>query len=159
MTSITGRQAFTLVEMLVVLAIIAMLLGISVPFTSGFGKGLRMKTAARGILGTLRVAKSNAITYRKKYTVFFSIDEKEYWVEDSDGRMFDRKRRLPASIKFGYERDEGEEVDPITFEGDKVIFYSTGAVEGSSGSISIMDRAGNTRTISIIASTGNITIE
>lgn len=147
MISRTGR-GFTLVEMLVVLAVMAMLLAISVPFTSGFGKGLRIKTAARGILGTLRVARSNAITYRKKYTVIFSRAGNEYWIEDPDGRIFEQKRRLPASIKL-----------ESSFEDDKVIFYSTGAVEGSSGSITVTDKAGTSKIISIIASTGKITIK
>lgn len=159
MISLTGKKAFTLVEMLVVLAIIAMLLAISVPFTSGFGKGLRIKTAARGIMGTLRVARSNAITYREKYTVVFDVDKGEYWIEDSKGAIFERKSRLPSSIKFENMTEEGERSDPISFEGDKVIFYSTGAVEGSSGSVTIRDRTGDSKTISIIASTGKITIE
>jgi len=151
------RKAFTLVEMLVVLAIIAMLLGISLPFTSGFGKGLRIKTAARAILGTLRVARSNAITYREKYSVIFDVDAGEYWIEDSDARTFERKRRLPSSIEFRIPDDE--EADPVTFEDDEVVFYTTGAAKGMSGSITITDRQGVSRVISIIASTGKITVE
>lgn len=157
----TGRRnAFTLVEMLVVLAIIAMLLGISLPFTSGFGKGLRIKTTARAILGTLRVARSNAITYRKEYIVVFDVENGEYWIEDSEGAIFEKKRRLARSIKFQALASEGEEAaDPVTFEDDKVIFRSTGAIHGSSGSVSIADKRGDSRTISIIGSTGKITIE
>ncbi|MBU1061775.1 MAG: prepilin-type N-terminal cleavage/methylation domain-containing protein [Candidatus Omnitrophica bacterium] len=157
MMSIIGRAGFTLVEMLVVLAIIAMLLGISVPFTSQFGKGLRIKTASRAILASLRVAKSNAITYRKKYSVVFDVENSQYWIEDSEGKVFERKRDLPSSIKF--EIQDEKEPDPITFEDDRVIFYSTGAIEGASGSVTITDRQGNAKTISILGSTGNIRIE
>jgi len=143
--------------MLVVLAVVAMLLGISIPFTARFGKGLRIKTAARAILGTLRVAKSNAITYRKKHAVIFDAENGEYWIEDSEGRIVDRKRRLPPSIKFKIHDDE--EGDPITFEGDKVVFYSTGAIEGNTGLVAITDREGNTKIVSILGSTGKISIE
>lgn len=153
--SLTG---FTLVEMLVVLAVIAMLLAVSIPFTSGFGKGMRIKTAARGILGVLRVAKSNAITYRKKYAVVFDIENNEYWIEDSDGRIFEKKYRLSGPVKFRLQ--QGDEIsDPVTFEDDKVIFYSTGAIEGGGGSVTITDRRGNSKTISILGSTGKITID
>jgi len=151
------KQAFTLVEMLVVLAVIALILSLSIPFTSGFGKGLRLKTAARAILGTLRVAKSNAITYRQKYTVFFDKEDEAYWIEDSEGRLFERKRELPSSIKF--ENPDDENTDPITFEDDKVVFYSTGAIEGGSGSVTITNKQGNSKTISIIGSTGKIRVE
>lgn len=148
---------FTLVEMLVVLAIIIMLLGLSLPFTTGFGKGLRLKTAATAILGTLRVARSNAITYREKYVVMFDIENSQYWIEDLSGKIFERKSGLPSSIKF---KVQGEGLsDPITFEGDRVVFYPTGAIEGTSGSIIITDKEGNSKTISIIGSTGKISID
>lgn len=154
------KKGFTIVEMLVVLAIMAMLLGISLPFTSGFGRSLRLKTSARAILGTLRVARSNAITYREKYTVVFDVEKDEYWIENSEGAIFEKKRRLPPSIEFKLLIDEEEgELDSVTFEDDKVIFYSTGAVQGPSGSVTISDKRGETRTISIIGGTGKITIE
>ncbi len=157
MTLRIGKIGFTLVEMLVVLAIVAMLLGISLPFTSGFGKGLRIKTSARAVMGTLRVARSNAITHREENTVVFDVEEGEYWIEDSNGAIFEKKRRLSRSIEFKVPEDE--ESDPITFEEDKVTFYSTGAIKGISGSITIADKRNESRTISIIGSTGKITIE
>lgn len=143
--------------MLVVLAIIGMLLGISIPFTAGFGKGLRIKTAARAILGTLRVARSNAITYRDKQIVVFDVQGGEYWIEDSDGNIFEKKRRLPSSIEFKLPDDD--KADPVTFEKDTVIFEPTGAVQGLSGYITISDKQGEFRRISIISSTGKVTIE
>jgi prepilin-type N-terminal cleavage/methylation domain-containing protein len=151
------RLAFTLVEMLIVLAIISMLMGITVPFTTGFGKGLRIKTAARAILGTLRVARSSAITYRNKQKVVFDVQKGEYWAEDFKGNIFEKKRRLPAAIRFSFPDDP--ESDPVVFENDTVIFDATGAVEGASGYIIISDKQGEARKISIISSTGKITIE
>lgn len=143
--------------MLVVLAIVAMLLGISVPFASRFGKGLRLKTSARAILGTLRVAKSNAVTYRENHSVVFDAEKGEYWIEYSGEKIFEKKHRLPGSINFQVPDDETK--DPITFEDDRVIFYSTGAIEGSGGSITITDKEGDSKTITVVGSTGKIIIE
>ena len=151
------KSAFTLVEMLVVLAVISMLLGISVPFTSQFGKGLRIKTASRAIVASLRIAKSNAVTYRKKHSVIFDVANSRYWIEDIDGKIFEKKRSLPSAVKFKDKDDD--KTDPITFENDRVIFYSTGAIEGGAGSITITDRQGVSKTISILGSTGKISIK
>jgi prepilin-type N-terminal cleavage/methylation domain-containing protein len=152
-----AKSGFTLVEMLVVLAIVAMLMGITIPFTAGFGKGLRIKTAARAVLGTLRVARSSAITHRNKQKVVFDVQKGEYWAEDFDGNIFEKKRRLPAAVKFASPDDP--ESDPVVFENDTVIFDASGAVEGVSGYIIISDKQGETRKISIVSSTGKITIE
>ena len=160
MILLTGKKGFTLVEMLVILAIISMLMGITIPFTAGFGKGLRIKTSARAILGTLRLARSSAITQRDKYAVVFDVKNNEYWIQDASGAILEKKHRLPGSIKFKAGPKENEEdADPITFENDTVTFYATGGIEGISGSITIMDKSGQSKTISIISSTGKISIK
>lgn len=150
-------HGFTLVEMLVVLAIITMLLGITIPFTSGFGKGLRIKTSSRAIAGVLNVAKSNTITLRRNYTVVFDVKKDQYWIEDTGGKVYEKKYCLPSSVKFKVKDDE--EADPVTFENDRVTFNASGSLEGPSGSVTITDKQGDSRTISVIASTGKVSID
>jgi general secretion pathway protein H len=149
-------RAFTLVEMLVVLAIIGMLMGISVPFTSRFGRGLRIKTSARAVLSVLRAAKSSAVTHRQKYFVFFDVKNNEYWIQDSNGNIFEKKYRLPSSVEFRVKDDE--ESDPVTFEQDKAVFLPGGSV-GEGGTVTITDKQGDSKIISILGSTGRIVIE
>jgi prepilin-type N-terminal cleavage/methylation domain-containing protein len=153
---IGNRRAFSLVEMLVVLAIIAMIMAISVPFTSDFGKGLRIKTTSRAIAGVLAAAKSNAMTLRKNFTVVFNVKESKYWIEDDTGRVYEKKYSLPGSIKF--EVKDNNEEDPITFENDKVVFGPSGSLECEGGSIVFTDKQGDARTISVAKSTGKITV-
>ena len=142
--------------MLIVLAIIAMIMAISVPFTSGFGKGLRVKTTARAIAGVMYVARSNAVTFRKKYSVVFDVKKSQYWIEDEADHVYEKKYFLPGPIKF--EIKGNEEADPVTFENDKVIFNPSGAVEGTSGAVTFTDKQGGSRTISVAGATGKIVI-
>lgn len=143
---IGNARAFSLVEMLIVLAIMAMIMGISIPFTSGFGKGLKIKTTARAIIGMMRVARSNSATLRKNYSVVFDVKKGQYWIEDDAGSIYEKKYPLPSSIKFEIKGDK--EADPVTFENDRVTFNSSGSVEGSGGSVTITDKQGGSRTIS-----------
>jgi prepilin-type N-terminal cleavage/methylation domain-containing protein len=154
--AIGTRRAFSLVEMLVVLAIISMIMAISIPFTSGFGKGLRIKTTARAIAGIMNVARSNAVTFRKNYSVVFDVKKSQYWIEDEADHVYEKKYFLPGPIKFEIKGDK--EADPVTFENDKVTFNSSGAVEGVSGAVTFTDKQGGSRTISVTGATGKIVI-
>ncbi|MFA4991561.1 MAG: GspH/FimT family pseudopilin [Candidatus Omnitrophota bacterium] len=142
------RKAFTLIEMLVVLAIIGMFMGISVPFASGFGKGLRLKTAARAVSGVLRVARSNAVTLRRNHSVVFDAEENKYWIEDGAGKIYEKKYSLSSSVKFD-----------ITGADREITFLPDGAIDGQTRAITLTDKQGGSRTILISRTTGNITLE
>ncbi len=155
MTLIIGEErGFTLVEMLVVLAIIAMFLGISTPFVAGFGKGLRLRASAREISSVLRIARSNAVTFRRDFSVVFDTEKNEYWIEDSTGSLFDKAFRLPRSVRLSRKDD----TDPVTFQNDRITFKPTGSIEGSGGTITITDNRGFSKEIIVVGPTGKISI-
>lgn len=69
-----NRSAFSLMELLVVMAIMSMLTLASMPAFSGYLKGARLKGASRQIASAMRHARALAITNRKNYMVVFAID-------------------------------------------------------------------------------------
>lgn len=67
-----GRvRAFTLVELLVVMAIIAILASVGLPALRGIGKGNRMSAATRQVLDDLALARLKAISSRSPVYVVF----------------------------------------------------------------------------------------
>lgn len=59
------RQAFTLIEILVVLAIITIMLAVGIPFLRGGSQRMRLKSALRGSISLLNYARAEAISRRR----------------------------------------------------------------------------------------------
>lgn len=70
-----SEQGFNLIELLVILAITAVLLAIAVPPFFELSGDLRVRLAAQDLLGTLRLARSHAIRYSANVAVRFDEDE------------------------------------------------------------------------------------
>lgn len=145
-------------EMLVVMAVLILILGVSIPFFAGFSKGAKLKTAAKDITAVLNTARSYAITYRKNYSVIFDYSSRphSYYITDETGVVLKKKYSLSSSIKFYRPSDP---THPTTFEANKATFSSTGGLTGSTGSVWLADKKGNTRRISVSNTTGKVSID
>lgn len=151
-------KGFTLMEMLVVLAVVAMLLGVSIPFFASFTKGAKLKTAASDLTAILNTARSFAITYRQNYSVVFdsSSAPHSYYIVDNSGQVYGKKYNLPSGTKFS--RPSSPE-QATTFEADRAVFTSTGGLSGSSGSVWVADKKQDFRRVNVSNTTGRVRID
>lgn len=85
-------QGFSLVEMLVVVTIIGLMAGVSVPAFLNFLKAFRLRTAGRQVLGDMHLARQRAITKSRDVYVFFPAGENTYDIVESD-----RQKGIPLT--------------------------------------------------------------
>jgi prepilin-type N-terminal cleavage/methylation domain-containing protein len=77
-------NGFTLIEVMIVLALIAILSSITMPSLRGFAASTRLKSSARAVRDMLNFARDMSITERTAYFVVFDFDQNHYWLASSE---------------------------------------------------------------------------
>ena len=143
----------TLVELLVVMAVIGLILAISVPGLAGYAKQVRLKTATRAIAGLLSLARSTAISSHEDHAVIIDPERLQISIVNvSSGEAMEQMVRLPSSVTLSME--SGGEPSQET----QIVFRSTGSLVGRSVSVILADRD-KRYTITVMGTTGAVSVQ
>lgn len=76
---------FTLVELLVVIVIIGIIGGVSLPTFRGYMQIQKLNSASRDLVTSLRFARLRAVTERNSWVVLFQLPSRQYVIFADDG--------------------------------------------------------------------------
>ena len=142
-----------MVELLVVLGIIGLILGMSVPALSGYSRQLRLKTATRELVGLLSLARSKAIGGHAEYAVVINPESRQVSVMDvASGETLEQMVRLPSSVTLDVQ--VGGESAPET----QLVFRPTGSLSGRTTTLVLADHE-RQHTITVVGATGAISVD
>ena len=83
-TKDVSERGFTMMELLLVMAIIAVLSAISMPALKGFASTRRLKASAQTVRNLLVFARDMAITERTAHLVVLNLDRGQCWLASSE---------------------------------------------------------------------------
>ena len=138
------NSGFTLTELMVTIAVIAILASLAVPNFIGWLPNYKLRSGAEDIQSTLQLARITAIKRNATATVSFDIANETYRAS-VEGQTF-RSGKMPAGIN----------IFSATFGGGTFVqFDSQGiAINNTDGSANLINNLGKSKTITVYI-TGN----
>jgi len=110
------KKAFTFIEMILVVAILAVLVALGVPRFQGTYQDLQLTNAARGLAKLLTYAEERAVIDEKKYRLQVNLAQRQYWLtvaseegENQYDRLsgrYGRTVQFPETISFSVDKEE-----------------------------------------------------
>jgi len=131
------NSGYTLIEVLTVIAIIAIVAGIILPNVVAWLPKYRLSSGAEEIQSTLQLARLGAIKENKSATVIFSTVTHTFWAKIGDHTI--KRGEMPAGIT----------IDSVTVPASQVKFNGRGLADTSPGNILVKNDQGATKTITV----------
>jgi general secretion pathway protein H len=126
-----ASAGFTLLETLAVMAIFALVIGISTPLLRPAPGGLQLQVAARRLCATMRDARARAIAGNNAFPVTFNVARKSYWTPALAETFLPPQAQL--DLKISDARRQGPQ------QGD-ILFFPGGASTGGEVTLSLGGR-------------------
>ncbi len=128
---------FTLLELILVMAIIAVLAAVLVPTLSAFATGRRTANAATMILGLSNYARSQAISQGAVYRLNFDANAGTVWLTvQGDGGFqpppgdYGDRYKLPEGVRLSAEVTSGDVIVPIASPNVQPTYNATAPLFG-----------------------------
>lgn len=149
---IGNKKGFSLIEIIVAIAIIATLTGIAIPVYIGMKPSIQLSGATRQIMGDLMWARMQAISQNNEFKIFFLADNHRYTILDDDNN----DGNIDGS-DLTVTKDIHDEYCDVTFSSTNgPIFYPRG--NASPTAIVTLTNSIGTKTVTV-AMTGRVKIE
>ncbi len=143
-----NQKGVTLIELIVVMVIIAIGAALTTPNIGGWLRNYRLRSAARDVASTLRLAQIKAVSANTTYQVVFDTVNNSYIIQYQDTTnawvIEGATQILPTGIRFN-----------TTF--GNVASFSPNSVIASSGDVNFNNTKGMTKKIRLLS--GRIRIE
>lgn len=136
-----SKKGFTLIELIVVIAIISIILGMAAPSSNVIRKS-KEKSELKELKRDIEYARDNAIFHNQVYSVIFYVNENRYVIKSNKNNII-KKKTLSSDLK----------ILRTNFINDRIIFSYIGA-PNRGGTISLTNSKGEIINVTVRPATG-----
>jgi general secretion pathway protein H len=142
-----SQAGFTLLELMVVLALMALLMGLVFPSLLQSWQREKTRAALRGLVVALRTARSEAVTSSNRIRVFLDLRTGRFWLEGTErgGSLTGLSLAEPRLVWLDPDKSQGY-----------VAFYGDGSSSG--GSLVLQEASGRKNLLEIKTITGKVSL-
>lgn len=133
------NKGWTIIEAMVVLALMGIIIGISMPRLQNYVSKTRLDGAKNEVLSILRVARANALSEQRTYQVVFEEATNTYRILPGGA-----SKSLPEGIKISSSSD-------VTYS-----FYADRTASVTPGKLTIVNSKGSRVVFTLVPATGYI---
>ena len=136
-TSLAGRtlnssikeedSGFTLLELILVLLLMGLIAGFTLPFVASTLDRLKLQSEVRKIASALQFTRSEAISQKTLFTFNIDIDENKYWLAMPKQDVVTQSKPIDETVRI---LDYQRESKTLTEGSFVILFYPTGNSSG-----------------------------
>lgn len=154
------NRGFTLIELIIVIAIIGTLSVAALPFYRSWIASTEYRTAARDFAGALRLAKGRAISNNREYELSVNLATDVYLIREGERATGSSSwttvaggLNVPESVDL-----RGDDCTENSNTDFSVQFNPNGTTESTSYNVCVMDKSGNQKYVVSVNRMGRITM-
>jgi prepilin-type N-terminal cleavage/methylation domain-containing protein len=152
-----GERGFSLVELMVSIALMSIMFAVGVPALARYMKTNKLLGSTANLAGELRLARQRAVSEENNVVFNWNLtDDKYQWFDDDDndgtadsGEYASEWRLLPDEVDL--------EAGDTPLAGTSVTFSSSGGAS-QGGQLKLTNEAGLTRTIQLVQVSGLVKV-
>lgn len=138
------HRGFTLVELIIVIAIIAIVGTISIPSFLRYSINANLKSAAREIASDILQSRARAISENRRQRIVFDMTNESYTLEerdDADSSWINPQTKTLSSF------DSSIDINNSTFAGNTIILQTRGT--STTGTLTLINSRGSVATLTM----------
>ena len=122
-------DGFTLLELVLVLLLMGLIAGLTLPFVASSLDRLKLQSEVRQIASAMQFTRSEAISKKALFTFNINIDENKYWLAIPKQNEVTQSKPIDETVRI---MDYKNAEETLTEGAFKILFYPRGNSSGGS---------------------------